>query len=360
MPGMRRAALLSTLALLTAACGAGLYESPGYSAADTGSEVALWRLAAGPGGFVGIGGPLEPGALEDRDVALEMAPYHSADGRTWDPGAPFGTVATAGFGLTAWDGGYAAAGVWDGDPAVEYSADGRTWERIALPWDGGAAPELHSAGIAAAGGTILVCGHDAAAGRPVLWLAGIDGTAVAVAPFPDGLRTAQAAAGPAGFVVAATDEGAAGAPALLWVSADGRSWEPVADPFDGRTALTGLVASSSGYVAVLADPSDDAAFTLWTSTDGTAWVLRADQDTVFGHLRGTGGDLAADLTAPAGDAGDRRPVAFSFNGRWLELTEVVDGRRFVGVAAAATASARVASGFTGTDDPQPVVLVAGG
>jgi hypothetical protein len=132
----------------------------------------------------------------------------------------------------------------------------------------------------------------------------------------------------------------------------------VLDPFEGDTVVTGLLASTDGYVAIVASGSDEGRFRLWTSADGILWTARADQDTAFSLLDGTGGDLIADLTGDPVVDPDPRPIAFTFDGRWLEVTEAVGGERFVPVAVATDGDTRLVSGFVTGDDPLPLVLVA--
>jgi hypothetical protein len=360
---MRRIAILTAaLGILLAGCGVSGYESPDYEVATIDADVALWRLTAGPDGFIGIGGPVQPGDLAEDAPPMTMGAYHSADGRTWEAGEVFGAIGTPSFGLVSWEGGYAAAGTWDDTPVVLVSDDGSTWQRIALPLDGGAAVDLEAAGIAVAEGTVVVAGFRTAADPPLLWRVGPSGEAGAVdtTGFPAGARLSQAAAGPSGFVFAAAPaDDTVAMPPPIWVSSDGSTWDPVLDPFDGDSIVTGLIGSGDGYVAVVADAEDNSRFNLWTSIDGIEWTRRADQDSVFGLLHGTEGDLLTDLTGAPGEV-NNRPIAFTFDGRWLEITEAFDGTRFVTVAVAATPTARVVSGFLDEDDPVPTVLVAEG
>ena len=120
--------------------------------------------------------------------------------------------------------------------------------------------------------------------------------------------------------------------------------------------VTGLIGSPDGYVAVVADADSDDRFTLWTSADGIDWTSRADQDSVFGHLTGKGGDLYTDLASVPTDDPQPRPIAFSFNGRWLEITEAIARNRFVAVAVVGPRHVRIVSGFVGdqrADPPHP-------
>jgi hypothetical protein len=124
--------------------------------------------------------------------------------------------------------------------------------------------------------------------------------------------------------------------------------------------VTGLVGGRAGYVAVVGVPGDDAAYRLWSSADARHWERRADQDTVFSLLHGVTGDLYADLAATPGPESRPRPIAFTYDGAWLEIVEAHGGRRYLTVAVAARDGIRVLSGFLGRDRPEPLLLRAGG
>jgi hypothetical protein len=362
MHPMRRISFIVVAALAVGGCGLDLYESPDFGTVDAGDEVVMWRLAQGPGGFVGVGGPIQPEDLAEDAGPLSLRSYRSPDGRTWEPGEALGSIAAPLLGLTASVAGYAASGVWDGAPAVLVSGDGLTWERFELPTTAGTAPSIESAGIAAAGDVVVVTGFDTEAGSaPLVWRHAPDTGPILLdrSGFPAATRFTQAIAGPAGFVVAAIGTTEASAPPPIWVSDDGLAWDPVFDPFDGETVVTGLIGSATGYVAVVAEAGSDEHFTLWTSDDGVNWANRADQNSVFGYLGGKSGDLITDLSGSPGSDARPRPIAFSFNGRWLEITEAVGGERFVPVAVASDEVVRLISGFVGGDRPAPLVLVAG-
>jgi len=362
MHPMRRIAAIVVVALAASGCGLDLYESPDFGTVDAGTDVVLWRLAQGPGGFVGVGGPIQPEDLAEDAGPLSLRSYRSPDGRTWEPGEALGSIAAPLLGLTAWDTGYAASGVWDGAAALLVSDDGLSWERFALPAAAGTVPSIESAGIAATEDALVVTGFDpAGASVPLVWRHAPDTGPVLLddSDFPTDARFTQVIAGPAGFVAAAIGTTETSNPPPIWVSGDGLTWDPVFDPFEGEIVVTGLIGSGAGYVAVVAEAGSDDRFTLWTSVDGVNWANRADQDSIFGHLGGKSGDLLTDLdAAPIANAGPR-PIAFSFNGRWLEITEAVGGERFVAVAVAADETIRLISGFVGGDRPAPLVLVAG-
>ena len=356
---MRRIILFVGVSLIAAGCGVDLYESPDFAAVDAGPDVVLWRLVEGPAGLVGIGGPIQPDDLEEGAPPLTLRSYRSADGRTGEPGDVVGSIAAPLLGLAAWDQGYAASGVWDGVPAVLLSDDGLSWQRIDLATDGSGV-DVESAGIAGSGDTIVATGFSAT-DAPIIWvIADSAPTVVETTAFPPASRLTQLVAGPAGFVAATGELPDTAAAPPIWVSPDGRSWDAVLDPFEGDTIVTGLIGSADGNVAVVAETGSDDGFTLWTTADGTDWTRRADQDSVFGHLTGKGGDLFADLMSPPSDAPQPRPIAFSFNGRWLEITEAIAGDRFVAVAVVGNAELRVVSGFSGSGEPTPLVLVAEG
>ena len=365
MPPMRRIATVLVIALATAACGSGLYQTDDFSAADAGDSVVFWRMAAGSAGFVGIGGPIQAADLAEDAGPLPLGAYHSPDGSTWEPTGQFGSIETPLLGLTAWDGGYAASGVWDGDPGLFVSADGLTWDHYDLPlpaWFPPAATVgIESAGIAASAPTIVVAGFVGDPASPLLWtlIPGEEPLLIDTDAFGDGVRINQVVAGPAGFAASTVAVTPEATPSPIWVSADGATWDPVLDPFGDGAVITGLIGSVGGYVAIAADTDDDAAYTLWTSTDGIDWRARADQQTVFEHLIGKGGDLYGDLLADPRQASEARPIAFAFNGRWIEVLELYEDQRFITVAVAADGATRIVSGFSGNDEPIPWVLVAG-
>ncbi|MFH2073187.1 MAG: hypothetical protein ABIJ75_10100 [Actinomycetota bacterium] len=359
---MRRAATALILVIAVAGCGVDLYESPDFGAVDVGDDVALWRLARGPEGFVGIGGPVQPEDLEEGAGPLTFGSYRSTDGRTWQAGETLGAIDVPLLGLTAWPGGYAASGQWDGVAAVMVSEDGLAWRRIDLPAPGPDAPSIESAGIAAGDGVILVTGFSGEPATPVIWTVdpAAGPTPADTSAFPTGSRLTQAAFGPAGFVAVAVGTTDSSTPPPIWVGGDGTDWVPVLDPFDGATVVTGLIGSSGGYVAVVAQDGSDDRFTVWTSPNGIDWSRRADQDTIFGYLTGKGGGLLADLSGEPGGEPDPRPIAFTFDGRWLEITEAVGGERFVAVAVAADETIRLVSGFVSGKPAVPAILIAGG
>jgi len=365
MPPMRRLATLLALGLITAACGPGLYETDDFSAAEAGDSVVLWRVTAGPAGFVGIGGPIQATDLEEGAGPLSLSAYHSPDGHTWQLTWQFGAIETPLLGLTAWEGGYAASGVWDGDPGVFTSPDGVTWHHIDLPlpewFPAGGTVGIESAGVAASGSTIVVTGFVGDPASPLLWTLTSDGDPVLAdtGAFGGAVRINQVVAGPGGFAGSAVAVSGDTAPPPIWVSAGGRTWDPVLNPFGDDTVITGLVGSVDGYVAIAAESGNDDVYTLWTSADGADWRARADQRTAFEHLIGKGGDLYGDLLAEPREASEVRPIAFAFNGRWLEVLEIYEDQRFITVAVAADGPIRVVSGFSGNDEPIPWVLVAG-
>jgi len=357
---MHRIILFVGVALIAAGCGADLYESPDFAAIDAGPDVVLWRLVEGPAGLVGIGGPIQAEDLEEGAPPLTLRSYRSSDGRTWESGDVVGSIATPLLGLTARDNGYAASGVWDGVPAVLLSHDGLSWRRIELTADA-ADVDIESAGIAGWGDTVIATGFSAT-DSPIIWIIeeGSPTVLADTSAFPASTRLTQVVAGPARLVAASGETTSTAAAPPIWVSLDGRSWDAVLARFEGDTYVTGLIGSADGYVAVVAETGSDEQFTLWTTTDGIDWTRRADQDSVFGHLTGKGGDLLADLMSAPSDAPQPRPIAFSFNGRWLEITEAIAGDRFLAVAVVGTDTVRVVSGFSGSGEPIPLVLVAGG
>ena len=177
--------------------------------------------------------------------------------------------------------------------------------------------------------------------------------------FGDGVRINQVVAGPAGFVASVAAMTQDETPPPIWVSPDGATWDPVLGPFGDGTVVTGLIGATAGYVAITADAGNEAIYTLWTSADGIDWRARADQQTVFEHLIGKGGDLYGDLLADPREASETRPIAFAFSGRWIEVLELHEDQRFITVSVATDGATRIVSGFSGNDDPTPWVLLAG-
>ena len=359
MGSMRRMpALLLALAFAASGCSPQPYESADFEAGGPGDSVILWRLIHGPTGFVGIGGPLRASDLEEDAGPLTLWPYRSEDGRSWQRGERLGELADPVLGLAAGEDLLAASGLWDGRPAVLVSDDGLTWRRTELT---GEVSGFEVSGIAVHRGIVLVSGFDATE-APLVWRVGPDGEASLLDASALGIggRLPHIVSGPAGFVAAQEDGGALPGAAPVWVSPDGISWDPVLNPFGDGVGVGGLVGSGSGYVAVAASLSDDRSYTLWVSPDGVEWEARADQQSVFRRLIGTGGDLYPDLSGEPAIEPSSRPIAFSSNGRWLEMVEAHHGRRFVTVAVAATGEARILSGFTQGRPPVPLILVAGG
>ena len=170
---MRRTATILIIALAATACGSGLYQTDDFSASGAGDSVVFWRMAAGPSGYVGVGGPVQADDLDEDAGPLSLGAYHSPDGSTWEPTGQFGSIETPLLGLTAWEGGYAASGVWDGVPGLFISADGLTWDQYDLPlpdWFPPAATVgIESAGIAASAQTVLISGFVGDPASPLLW-----------------------------------------------------------------------------------------------------------------------------------------------------------------------------------------------
>jgi hypothetical protein len=124
--------------------------------------------------------------------------------------------------------------------------------------------------------------------------------------------------------------------------------------------VTGLIAGEAGYTALVAEDPDDEDFAVWTSPNGIDWTQRATEASVFDLLAGKSGFLYTSLTGPpAAEPQDDRPIAFSFNGYWLEIPLAYEGERLVTVAVAADGRRRIASGITGSgDDVRVHLLVA--
>jgi len=362
---MRRIATILIVALAATACGSSLYQTDDFSASAAGDSVVFWRMAAGPSGYVGVGGPIQTDDLAEDAGPLSLSAYHSPDGSTWQPTGQFGSIETPLLGLTAWEGGYAASGVWDGVPGLFISPDGVNWDRYDLPLPDWFPPSatvgIESAGIAASAQTVVISGFVGEPASPLLWALtpGEEPLLVDADAFGDGARINQVVAGPAGFVASVSAMTPQETPPPIWLSADGATWDPVLGPFGDGTVVTGLIGSAAGYVAIAADADDEATYTLWTSANGIDWRARADQETVFEHLIGTGGDLYGDLLADPREASETRPIAFAFSGHWIEVLELYEGQRFITVCVAADGATRIVSGFSGNDDPTPWVLLAG-
>lgn len=359
---MRRGLAAVILVLPVAACGVTIPESDDWSPAVIEADVVLWRLASGPAGFVGVGGQATADDFEEPEGPLTMSAYRSGDGIDWERTFTFGVTAGPAFSLTGSADRYAVAGMWSDGPAVYLSSDGVDWRRIGLPDPTGRAREIEPAGIADNGRVIVVFGFTSDPTAPVVWVVSEAGEAEQVdgTPFGSGTRLTAAASGPGGLMAALqTDTG----PPLprMWRSDDGVAWSPTPVPFPDGEQVSGLIGGIDGYTAMVGERGGDE-FSVWISEDGTDWHRRADQESVFALLSGKSGPLYPALAAePAADSGTdgSRPIAFAFNGFWLEIPVSYEGRRFVAVAVAADENRRVASGVEGTgSDLQAQVLVA--
>jgi hypothetical protein len=209
----------------------------------------------------------------------QPAAWVSADGGgTWTPatgqdpavlGRPGAQLTSVAAGPDGWLAvGGPAAPAASAHPVVLTSADGRTWSAA----DGQAAfrppglvAEQAAAGAPAGPGTAapsyVIVGYQLTAGHPVAaawWSAGLAGWHRAAAPPAAGARMQAVTAVPGGFVAAGqtTAPGQPGAPGTpaAWTSADGgRTWTQRTVPLPAgatRAALTAVAASGRTVVAM--------------------------------------------------------------------------------------------------------------
>jgi hypothetical protein len=216
------------------------------------------------GHFVGVGGP---------------SAWTSTDLRTWQELAFHGGDAVA---LTEFAGALIAVGANDGRAAIWRSDDGRAW----VPLTGGAlpasAPGFRASrldAIAASADAVLGVGTEwgDAGQRPVAWVSADGRTWQRVAEPFDGSRGTDVVARDHGFLLAGAGTARVGEEtrAAFWTSPDGRAWSAAAahDTFansepsaiarsaDGRIVAGGLGITPTGWIR----PA------LWTSSDGTTW-----------------------------------------------------------------------------------------
>ena len=191
----------------------------------TGPGTSLTAAAAGPAGYVVVGGTLAGGSPAP-------AAWFSADLKTWAR-APLTGARGGGpmLAVTAPRSAFEAGGAPAGPPAVWTSPGGTAWWIRTLPRPGGAASAVLTR-VTAIAGKVVAIGYayrGAAAGPPVPFAAvSADGGRTwreSVLPAPPGpaVVTALTAAGH-GFV-AVGHPGLPGQPGLLtWWSADGLTW----------------------------------------------------------------------------------------------------------------------------------------
>jgi hypothetical protein len=213
------------------AAGAQSFAAPGTS---------LAQAAAGPAGYVVVGGAPGPGG---RPAA---AAWYSAGLTTWTRASVTGTAGQM-LAVTADRSGFVAVGSAGNTPAVWTARTGSAWQPVGLPLPAGTASgmltKVTATGerVVAVGNATRPAGAGHAAGPVPFAAVSSDGgghwrETVLRSPAGPATVTALTAAGH-GFVAAGLS-GAPGNQAMLsWSSPDGLSWQggtPVAGPLPGR------------------------------------------------------------------------------------------------------------------------------
>jgi hypothetical protein len=255
------------------------------------ADVELLDVVAASDGFVALG-IASGGALGDRFQTVFL---RSDDGVAWERvPATAGSLDTFPSALAAGPAGVLAVGdAADGGPAVWFSPDGASFDRVAIGGpaaDGVMDPRAGQTGFVALGGDVLVptilrsgdgvtwtsttidtgpdltadhlvvgrwgyvvqgefasgCGPSAACGsQPVAWWSG-DGLTWGRLP-ADGTPTSTGAS----IVVPAGERGLVAIDgASAWSSADGWRWTPLPEPGDGSIAVNDAVVERGVIVAV--------------------------------------------------------------------------------------------------------------
>ncbi|HET7182911.1 MAG TPA: hypothetical protein VFI15_11820, partial [Candidatus Limnocylindrales bacterium] len=190
--------------------------------------------------------------------------WSTPDGRAWtDRGSVRGLVPANGIlmdfaaGASGFVATVAAPPVDQDHPGVEqvrYSADGRLWERVALPE---VDPSTHLVGLTQTdAGWLLAAdiGEDSAS-YELRILASVDGrswSSTAVAANGEGLAVTLAN-GPSGYVLGGADAGPSAPLPVVWTSTDGERWARVGldvPPGQDGGVIVGVLSTERGYVVV--------------------------------------------------------------------------------------------------------------
>jgi hypothetical protein len=250
-----------------------------FGAPTADGNTMLLDVAASGDGFVAVGTSFtgeHTGAV-----------WVSADGRTWDRVA-IGFDATS---IAATKDGWLAAGGSDGNAAVWSSPDGVNWTEIESGSFHSETHRLMIFDVASDGNTIVAVGGSDAVDhreeRPVIWTSTdgtqwsrvTDETGTFDIPVGDGIQTVTA--GPNGYVAIGQErlsEGGDPGYGAVWYSPDGLTWQRtrLGDQTVGTIIPSWPVAGPDGYVLltnswIQAGPSPQ----LWTSIDGTSWTAPA-------------------------------------------------------------------------------------
>jgi len=268
----------------------------GWHQTTAGAGTGLAGLAAGPGGTVVVAGNSQPGTraagLRPHLILISPAARQQvgrvALAATATPDVTVNGLAAGGHSLVA-------AGSAGGSPALWQASSGR-WARLGLllpqAWRNGALVSVVHGGD----GWLAIGRASAApsAGAPVpaappasqpVILTSATGTswtpASALSPLAaQGNALAQAAAGPAGYVVVGSARTGTSTAPSAWYSKDLATWARAALPVPsgyvsaatpGSQALA-VTAAGPGFVAVGAAGNTPAA---WTSQNGSAWHFTA-------------------------------------------------------------------------------------
>jgi hypothetical protein len=269
------AAVLATAG--TAGCG---------GAGSTAAQYAEWDRhdrVAGTGQILSVvtGGPgYVAGGVDETATAF----WTSADGRSWDPvavephNAPVAEIVAGGPGFVA---------VTSSPASIWTSADGREWTRAADQPDlaGGTPLDL------ATNGTVFV-----AVGGGGFWRSE-DGVAWRRTSVPGnpGNQYDVVAGGPGFVAVGSVLLGSMEAKGAIWTSVDGSTWERLADdPVFDQAEIVSVARDGDGLVAAgwRSDIEAGWFFTpvVWRSADGLTWTRATVEDST----------LAPDSPPPSG------------------------------------------------------------
>ncbi|HET7728003.1 MAG TPA: zf-HC2 domain-containing protein [Candidatus Limnocylindrales bacterium] len=290
------------------------------------------------------GAPLIAGGSRAADAALWM----SRDERTWqlvdDPDLGRGRIEA----IAASGGRIVAVGASvdpDGLPAgrIWESADGRSWDMVAVP-------AMRSiAAVAVTPSLVVVAGVPRSFRDAPLWLS-IDGGAWQAwdpGTMSRATVTGLAVGGP-GFVAVGYDDRGGRA----WTSSDGRTWTSAEPAGFERGRLVAVAATPAGLVAVgwTTDDAERTTPTAWISSDGSSWTRT--------HLDASvrDGRLAAVAPSPygivaVGGATDGSAAWVSDDGRTWQRLDTAPASDVPTLAAVGIHGEHVIVAGTGHDGP---------
>ncbi|HEY2579172.1 MAG TPA: hypothetical protein VGI74_22930 [Streptosporangiaceae bacterium] len=285
--------------ILTSADGTS-WQPVASESAFAGQGITVRQAAAGPSGYVIIGGQVTPahtvttttvthhGKRTSKKSAKKVIPARTVSAAWWSSGLTGwtrGTGQLAGFGhaqmnaVTAGGPGYVVAGANGSTPAVWTSADGKQWTLTQVgPPQGATSAALLN--VAAHGKVIVATGmQTTASGTAPFAEYSADGGTLwqplkLGAPSGPAAITALIATGKQGFVAVGTVGQPGNQRVIFWTSANGSAWrlhEPTGAGLNGPGAqeITALATTRSGLIGVgfTATPLTEQP-TLWTGTAG--------------------------------------------------------------------------------------------